>query len=100
MPEVPPEDPNQSHTDLDNIDSKWTGSENGPVAEVGAMSDNTSPGDDSGMALSVLFMLLLVALIIIPIAVVLQSNKELIKSSSVYQSFAAWFQSVTGLDIL
>jgi hypothetical protein len=95
---VPPDDHNHSQIDL--VDSKWTGNENGPVTEVGAVSDSETPENEGSMALSVLFILLLVALIIIPVAVVVQSNKEAIKLSSAYQSFAAWFQSVTGVNIL
>ncbi|CAB4019557.1 Hypothetical predicted protein [Paramuricea clavata] len=98
IPEVPPDDHNHSQIDL--VDSKWTGNENGPVTEVGAVSDSETPENEGNVALSVLFILLLVALIIIPVAVVVQSNKEAIKSSSAYQSFAAWFQSVTGVNIL
>jgi hypothetical protein len=99
MPEVPPDDHNQSETHLDTVDAKWTG--NGPVAEVGAMSEKTKkPEDEGNTALSALFILILVALVIIPVAVVLQSNKEVIKSSSGYQNFTAWFRSVTGLNIL
>ena len=102
MPEVPPDDHNQSRTDLDRVDAKWTGTENGPaaVAEVGAASDSAKPAKESNMALSVLFILLLIALVIIPIAVVFQSNKDGIKSSSAYTGFAAWFESVTGISIL
>ena len=100
IPEVPHEDHNHSQTDLDRVDAKWTGSENGPVAEVGAMNDNVKPGNEGNTALSVVFILILVALFIIPVAMILHSNKEAVQSSSTYQSFAEWFQSVTGVNIL
>ena len=100
IPEVPPDDHNQSQTNLDRVDAKWTGAENGPVvAEVGAASESANPGNESNMALSVLFILLLIALVLIPIAVVVQTNKEGIKSSTAYSGLATWFESVTGICI-
>lgn len=100
IPEIPPDDHNHSHTDFDQVDTKWSGNENGPVTEVSSVGDNVKPGGEGNLALSFVFILLLVALIIIPVAFVVQSNKEAIKSSAAYHSFASWFQSVTGVAIL
>lgn len=96
IPDVPPDDHNHSHTDIDRIDAKWTGAENGPVTEVGSMGENAKPVDASKWALSILFILILLALIVIPLAIVIQSNKEALKSSSAFSSFGEWLESVTG----
>ena len=94
---MPTDEHGHSHTDLDRVDAKWTGTENGPVAEVGSVSESGKPGNESNVALSVLFILLLVALIMIPVAIFVQGNKE---GLEFYKGFASWFESITGVSIL
>ena len=96
IPEVPHDDHSTSAHDIDEVDTQVNG-KNGPVKDVDAMIETPNPESGNRAGLTLLFVLLLLALLIIPIAVVFQSYKEGVVSSKTFQSFAAWLGSVTGI---
>ena len=93
IPDAPAEDQGHALADVDHMDSNAVDNHvHGGVTNVGSRTqDSGQPTTERNSALSLLFILLIVALIVIPIAVVIQSNKQAIKASALYRSFDRWF---------
>ena len=105
MPDVPADDKTHSHTDLDHEDNHPVGkpAENhvgGNVVTPSTKAAAAERKDEGYSTLSVVLIFLVVALVLIPIAVVIQSNKEAVKETTGYKNFDTWFHRLTGVHIL
>lgn len=107
MPDVPADEKTHSHMDLDHEDNRAVGklTENhirGDVAEVGSTTTPASAERETEgySTLSGILIFLVLALVLIPIAVVIQSNKGAVKETSFYKYFDTWFNNLTGVHIL
>ena len=107
IPDVPKEDAGPSYTDLDHLDGAGANHVGDAVAEVGSKSENTTaaprPRQSSGQnsaILTTILVLLIIALFLIPVAVLVQSNKEVIKDTAAYKSFGRFFHKITGVRLL
>ena len=102
IPDVPKEDHGHSTPDLDHPDAKVENHLGDAVTEIGATTQNlTEPSTGpSSTLLTYVFILLIIALFIIPIAVVIQSNKEALKGTATYKSFDNFLYRITGIHPL
>lgn len=104
MPDVPADDKTHSHTNLDHEDNRPVGkpAENhfGENVVTPTKASVAERQDEGYSTLSVLLILLVVALVLIPIAVVIQSNKDAVKETTGYKNFDTWFHRLTGVHIL